>query len=151
MFKIVMIDAITNFMETRTRTKTTRPEARIAPNTSPRPEPEKHEPQSGFTKVFRWPVPDEQTPQPTTVEIAGTFSQWRKLPLTYDRPSRSWQLILNHIPGNHTHRYVYLVDGNPTYDKTCDGLAAPESPQEAQRQIETPRGPRVMLLFSQTK
>ena len=146
-----MIDAIDNYIEWKNRTAATRPEAGVARRVRPLPEAEKHEPRFGFTKIFRWPVPAQQTPQPTAVEVVGSFSEWQKLPLTYDRPSRSWQLILNNIQGNHTHRYVILVDGKPTYDKNCDGLTAPLSPQEAKWQIETPKGPRVMLLFSQTK
>ncbi len=146
-----MIDAITSLVERRPGTKTRPPEVRIAPKARPQAEGDQREQRTGFTKVFRWAVPSEQTSQPTTVEVTGTFSEWRKLPLIYDRPSKSWQVILHNIHGNHTHRYVFLVDGRPTYDKTCDGLAAPENPEEAQWQIETPRGPRVMLLFSQAK
>ncbi len=146
-----MIDGILNFIERKPGTKVRPPEAWAAPKARPHPEADQREQGAGFTKVFRWPVPAEQTPQPTAVEVAGTFSEWRKLPLSYDRPSRSWQLIQHKIQGNHTHRYVFIVDGKPAYDKTCDGLAAPESPKEAQWPIETPRGPRVMLLFSQTK
>jgi hypothetical protein len=146
-----MIDAFPSFTERKPGTKTRLPEARIAPKAWSQPEADQREQRGGFTKVFRWPVPAEQTPQPTTVEVAGTFSEWRKLALIYDRPSKSWQLILHNIQGNHTHRYVFLVDGRPAYDKTCDGLAAPESPEEERWQIETPRGPRLMLLFSQTK
>jgi hypothetical protein len=81
----------------------------------------------------------------------SSFSEWRRLPLSYDRPTRCWQLTLRDILGNRTHRYVMLVDGNPTHDQTCDGLVPPQDPQEERWQIETPRGPRVMLLFAQTK
>jgi hypothetical protein len=146
-----MIDAITNFIGRKSRTRTKRPEARIAVETRPPPEAEKRGRRFGFTKVFRWPVPAEQTPQPAAVEVVGTFSEWRRLPLSYDRPTKCWHLILRDIVGNRTHRYVLLIDGNPTYDETCDGLVTPQDPQEERWQIETPKGPRVMLLFSQTK
>ena len=146
-----MIDTIANYIEWKSRTATTRPEASVAPKARPRPEAEERGQGSGFTKVFRWPVPAEQTPPPTTVEVVGSFSEWDKIPLSYDPPSKTWQLIQRDIPGNHTHRYVILVDGKPTYDKTCDGLTAPQSLEEARWQLETPKGPRVMLLFSQTK
>ena len=146
-----MIDAITNFIETRDRPRTRPPVARITPIVPPYPEVRKGEQRTGFTKVFRWPVPAFQTPQPTTVEVAGSFNGWRKVPLSYDPPTRTWQIILNNIQGNRTHRYVILVDGKPIYDKTCDGLAAPQTPEEAEWGITTPRGPRVLLLFSQTK
>jgi hypothetical protein len=146
-----MIDAITSFIGRKPRAKTKRPEASTQVETRPHPEPEKRGRKFGFTKMFRWPVPAEQTPQPTSVEVVGSFSEWRRLPLSYDRPTRSWNLILQDIIGNRTHRYVMLVDGNPTYDKTCDGLVTPQDPQEERWQIATPKGPRVMLLFSQTK
>ena len=146
-----MIDAITHFNESKDRPRTRPPEARITPTVPPYPEVRKREQRTSFTKVFRWPVPTDQTPQPTTVEVAGSFNGWRKVPLSYDRPSRTWQIILNGIEGNRTHRYVILVDGKPSYDETCDGLTTPQTPDEAKCQIATPKGPRVMLLFAQTK
>ena len=146
-----MIDAITNFIETRDRPTTRPPVARITRTARLRLEAEKSEQRTGYTKVFRWPVPADQTPQPTTVEVAGSFNGWRKVPLSYDPPTRTWQIALNNIEGNRTHRYVILVDGKPSYDKTCDGLTAPQTPDEAKWQIPTPKGPRIMLLFGQTK
>jgi len=146
-----MIDAITNFIESKDRSRPRPPEARITPTARLCPEAEKREQRTGFTKVFRWPVPADQTPQPTTVEVAGSFNGWRKVPLSYDPPTRTWQIALNNIEGNRTHRYVILVDGKPSYDKTCDGLTTPQTPDEAKCQIATPKGPRIMLLFSQTK
>jgi len=145
-----MIDSIASYIEWKSRTKNGSNDASTATAPS-RPDSELGEQRTGFTKVFRWPVPAEQTAQPTTVEVVGSFSDWHRVPLAYDKPTRTWIATLNSIPGNHTHRYVILVDGKPTYDKTCDGLAAPQSPAEARWQIETPRGPRVMLLFAQTK
>ncbi len=106
--------------------------------------------QTGFSKVFRWPVEFGQKQQPKAVEVVGSFSEWRKVPLNYDPPSRTWFLIVN-IQGNRTHRYVMLVDGKPCYDKACDGLAAPQNSEEMKWQFTTPKGPRVMLLFGQTK
>jgi len=46
---------------------------------------------------------------------------------------------------------MLLVDGKPTYDKTCDGLAVPHGPDEERYQMPTDKGPRVMMLFAQTK
>jgi hypothetical protein len=66
-------------------------------------------------------------------------------------PTKTWTATLNDIRNNHTHRYVFLVDGKPSYDSTCDGLVVPDDLEEPKWQIETPRGPRVVLLFSQTK
>jgi hypothetical protein len=146
-----MIDAITNFIEGKRRTKTRTCEASTTPTVSGFPEVGNHEQRFGFTKVFRWPVTAEQTPQPTTVEVAGSFNGWRKVPLSYDSPTRTWHIALNNIEGNRTHRYVILVDGKPCYDKNCDGLVAPDGPDEPKWQIATQKGPRVMLLFAQTK
>ncbi len=146
-----MIDGITNFIVSKTRTRTRPPGARSLPAPPRRWEPGAREQRVGFTKVFRWPVPAGQTPPPTAVEVVGSFSGWHKVPLSYDPPSRTWQVILNNIEGNRTHRYVIVVDGKPTYDATCDGLTTPQGPEEAKCQIATPKGPRVMLLFGQTK
>ncbi len=146
-----MIDGITNFIESKCRTSTRPLGARFVPILPRRSEAGKHEQRTRLTKVFRWPVPAGQTPPPTRVEVVGSFSGWRKLPLNYDPPSRTWQLMLNDIEGNRTHRYVILVDGKPSYDKTCDGLTAPQTPEEVNCPIATPKGPRIMLLFSQTK
>ena|ERR1051326_6151521 len=146
-----MIDAIASFIESKDRPGRSPLVPRISPLVPPYPEIRKCEQRTDFTKVLRWPVPADQTPQPMAVEVIGSFSGWRKVPLSYDRPSRTWQIILNGIQGNRTHRYVILVDGKPTYDKTCDGLAVPQTPDEAKWQIPTPKGARVMLLFSQTK
>ncbi len=104
-----------------------------------------------FNKIFRWQQEPPEGPLPVRVEVAGTFSGWQKLPLKYDRTSRVWQLAVENIPGNRTHNYMLLVNGRPTNDKHSDGLAIPHTPEEKQHSLETPRGPRVFMLFSQTK
>ena len=43
-----------------------------------------------------------------------------------DTVTDTWQLRLDGIPGNRTHRYMLLVDGVSAHDKNCDGLAIPE-------------------------
>ena len=139
--------AIASYVEWKSRTQT----SGAAPKVPLQPEAESHDKRLGFTKMFRWPVPADQQPLPTTVEIVGSFTNWQKLSLVYDKVTRTWQVALHNVPGNQTHRYVLLVDGKPSYDKTCDGLTVPEGPDETKWQIATPRGPRVMLLFSQTK
>ena len=147
-----MIDDMTLLLESKCKTTTSQCSGfRLVPNVSRHCEPEKRAQRTGFTKVFRWPVPAAQTPPPTAVEVVGSFSGWQKVPLSYDPPSKTWQLILNDVESNRTHRYVILVDGKPSYDKTCDGLAAPQTDDDAKWQIATPKGPRIMLLFSQTK
>jgi len=104
-----------------------------------------------FTKIFRWRLPDGQAQEPAAVEIAGTFTNWQKKPLTYDRAMRTWQLMLPNIPGNRTHHYMLLADGRPVEDEHSDGLAIPTGATELQFAIATARGPRVFMLFSQTK
>jgi len=146
-----MFDAIAHFIETKSRTRTSPPEVAVARKAPPQTKPETRDQQYVFTKVFRWPVPADQTPQPTKVEVVGSFSDWQRVPLAYDKPTNTWLVTLNNLKNNHTHRYVILVNDKPTYDKTCDGLTVPESPAEAKWQIETPRGPRVLLLFAQTR
>jgi hypothetical protein len=108
---------------------------------------------STFSKIFRWsPEPTHAgEPLPASVEIAGSFSGWERLPFGYDEVSNVWQLMLENIPGNHTHSYMILADGQPVLDKNADGLAIPQTFQEKQHQLMTPRGPRVFMLFSQTK
>lgn len=104
-----------------------------------------------FSKVFRWRLPDGQTHEPTTVEVAGSFTQWKKVPLMRDGALDAWHVTLHHLQGHRTHHYMLLVDGKPTYDKTCDGLAVPRGPDEERYQVATNKGPRVMMLFAQTK
>lgn len=104
-----------------------------------------------FSKVFRWRLPDGQIKEPETVEIVGSMTHWQRVPLTRDGKLDAWHTTLHHIPGNRTHHYMLLVDGHPTFDHTCDGLAVPHGFQEEQYQLQTDRGPRVLMLFAQTK
>ena len=104
-----------------------------------------------FSKVFRWQPSDPQAPTPASVELAGSFTDWRVVALTRDAVTNTWQVTLHGIPGNRTHRYMLLVNGEPAQDKNCDGLAVPEGFEEQQYQVMTARGPRVFLLFAQTK
>jgi hypothetical protein len=104
-----------------------------------------------FSKVFRWRLPDGETHDPKTVEVVGSFTHWQKVPLVRDGVLDAWHVTLHHIVGNRTHHYMLLVDGKPTYDKTCDGLAVPRGADEERWQVMTDRGPRVLMLFAQTK
>ncbi|MGE3309610.1 MAG: hypothetical protein AB7O66_06540 [Limisphaerales bacterium] len=104
-----------------------------------------------FSKVCRWRLPDGRTYDPATVEIVGACSHWQKVPMIRDGKQDAWHVTMHHIPGARTHHYMLLVDGQPTYDKTCDGLAVPHGFQEEQWQLQTDRGPRVLMLFAQTK
>ena len=104
-----------------------------------------------YSKVFRWRLPDGQTEEPKKVEVVGSFNHWQPAELMRDGVLDAWHVTIHHIPGGKTHHYMYLVDGKPTYDKNCDGLAAPSGPQEERFALSTPRGPRVFMLFAQTK
>ena len=104
-----------------------------------------------FSKIFRWQLDPPGGPMPVRVEVAGTFNGWQRAALKRDRVSGVWQLTLADIPGNRTHNYMLLVNGKPAHDKNADGLAVPHTAEEKQHQLETPRGPRVFMLFSQTK
>lgn len=104
-----------------------------------------------FTKTFRWRLPDGQTVEPTSVEIVGTFTNWQKVPLKHNGTCDGWQVTLHDIPSHRTHHYMLLVDGKPAKDRNNDGYAVPHGPQEEQFALATDRGPRVFMLFAQTK
>ncbi len=103
-----------------------------------------------FTKIFRWQT-EQPGPQPVSVAVVGSFNSWQKTPLKFDRTQGIWQLTLNDIPGNTTHNYMLLVNGKPAKDKNADGLAVPHTEEEKLHALVTLRGPRVFVLFSQTK
>ena len=105
---------------------------------------------SVFSKIFRWQQ-EEPGPLPVKVEIVGSFTEWQRVPMKYDRANKIWTLTLENIPGNMTHNYMLLVNSRPTPDKNSDGLAVPYTAEENQYALTTPRGPRVFMLFSQTK
>jgi hypothetical protein len=107
--------------------------------------------QQTFSKVFRWRLPDGQMEAPKSVEVVGSFTRWQKVPLMRDSVLDAWHVTLHHIQGNRTHHYMILIDGAPYYDRTCDGLAVPHGPDEERFQIQTDKGPRVFMLFAQTK
>ncbi|MSU60069.1 MAG: hypothetical protein EXS35_18180 [Pedosphaera sp.] len=104
-----------------------------------------------YTKVFRWRLADGHTEAPKSVEVAGSFNHWQKVPMLRDSVLDAWHVTIHHIPGNKTHHYMIFVDGKPVNDKHCDGLAVPNGPLEEQAAIQTVRGPRVFMLFGQTK
>jgi hypothetical protein len=104
-----------------------------------------------FAKVFRWRLPDGRTEPPQTVEIVGSFTNWQKVSLTRDSALDAWHVTIHNIPSHQTHHYMLLVDGQPTQDKTCDGLATPRGGQEERYTLATDKGPRIFMLFAQTK
>jgi hypothetical protein len=104
-----------------------------------------------FNKIFRWePAPDHGAP-PASVAVVGSFTDWQPVPLKKDPTGPVWQLRLNDLPGNCTHHYMLLVDGAPVKDPQADGLVPPTTDQEKAWALTTPRGPRLYMLFSQTK
>jgi len=88
---------------------------------------------------------------PVTVEIVGTFTNWQKVLLKRDNKMDGWHVTVPDVPAHKTHHYMLLVDGQPAHDKNSDGLAVPHGPQEKQYQLMTSRGPRLFMLFAQTK
>ena len=123
-------------------------------SSSPLTPQQRQSPGSGgasYSKVFRWRLPDGQTQEPKKVEVVGSFNHWQPVELLRDGVLDAWHVTIHHIPGGKTHHYMYLMDGKPTYDKNCDGLAVPSGPQEEKFALQTPRGPRVFMLFAQTK
>ncbi|SRR5579885_1640859 len=107
--------------------------------------------QAVFSKTFRWQLPPGQTQPPTSVEVVGTFTNWQRVPLKHNGVCDGWSLTLHDIPSNRTHHYMLLVDGQPAHDRNHDGYTVPHGPLEEQYQLMTDRGPRVYLLFAQTK
>lgn len=104
-----------------------------------------------FAKIFRWHPPEGQPHKPALVQIAGTFTNWQKMSMVHDKVGGGWHATFNHIQGNRTHHYMLLADGKPVQDAHCDGMAIPNGARELQFAIATARGPRVFMLFSQTK
>jgi len=108
-------------------------------------------PKPTYAKVFHWRLPEGRTQEPGTVEIVGTFTNWQKVPLVCERKQHAWHVTIHNVPAHKTHHYMLLVDGQPAHDKNSDGLAVPHGPQEERYQLVTSRGPRLFMLFAQTK
>jgi hypothetical protein len=85
------------------------------------------------------------------VEIAGTFTHWEPVALHHDKNSKAWLVTMPEIPSHKTHHYMLLVDGKPAQDKNSDGLAIAHGAQEEKYALATARGPRVFMLFAQSK
>ena len=105
---------------------------------------------ASYSRAFRWRLPDGRTNHPQTVEIVGSFTGWKKVQLMRDGALDAWHITLHNIPAHKTHHYMLLVDGQPTQDKNCDGMAVPHGFDEEQFTIQTDRGPRVFMMFAQT-
>lgn len=146
-----MIDAITSWISSKPKKKQHPSRAETPSNPTPHARRDDRDRRPTYTKIFRWAVAEGEANPPASVEIIGSFSNWKRVPLTFDAATRTWVAFVRDIEGNRTHHYVFLVDGTPVCEENCDGLAAPSGPEEARWQITTKNGPRVMLLFGQTK
>ncbi len=104
-----------------------------------------------YTKVFHWRLPKNYPTRPKTVEVVGSFTNWKPVAMNQNGDPNAWDLTLRDVPSHRTHRYMILVDGQPSNDGNVDGLAIPQGPDEVRYQIATDRGPRVFMLFAQTK
>src|SRR2546423_925141 len=83
------------------------PQSPFAPRTAER--------KQSYSKIFRYRLPDGQTSEPASVEILGTFTHWKPVPLLRDSVLGAWSATIHHIEGNKTHHYMLLVDGHPAY------------------------------------
>ena len=112
----------------------------------------RHEdPRDIYPRVFRW-KPCEKFPHaPMRVEIVGSFTRWQTVSLTHDPVQNTWSITIDGIPGKRTHHYMLLIDGKPVFDPASDGFALPQGFDEEQYALQTDKGPRVLMLFSQTK
>jgi hypothetical protein len=110
----------------------------------------RQDPRDTYARVFRW-KPAGSSDRPTRVEIAGSFTRWQTVSLTHDAVQDAWIITIDGIPGKKTHHYMLLIDGKPVFDPACDGFALPQGFDEEQFALATEKGPRVLMLFSQTK
>jgi hypothetical protein len=108
-------------------------------------------PKDTYVRIFRWKSPMGAIKAPTRVEIAGSFTRWQSVSLTHDPVQNAWTVTIPEIQGKRTHHYMLLIDGEPAHDPACDGLAQPMGFDEEQFAIQTGKGPRVLMLFAQTK
>jgi len=104
-----------------------------------------------YSKVFRYSPAHTHDHDLQRVEIVGSFTNWHPVPMTLNKQDHTWQVTLNSIEGNKTHHYMLLVNGHPANDKLCDGLTVPHGDIEHRYALTTPRGPRLFLMFAQTK
>lgn len=115
------------------------------------PSRRREDPRDKYTRVFRWKPAPEMAEQPMSVEIVGSFTRWQTISLTHDPIQDAWTVTIHDIPGKRTHHYMLLVNGRPAFDPSCDGYAMPVGFDEEQFALATEKGPRVLMLFSQTK
>jgi hypothetical protein len=111
----------------------------------------REDPRDTYARIFRWKSSPGVIEPPTRVEIVGSFTRWQTISLTHDPVQNAWSVTIEGIPGKRTHHYMLLVNGQPIHDPACDGLVLPLGFDEEQFALRTEKGPRVLMLFSQTK
>ena len=109
----------------------------------------REDPRDVYARVFRFKPGGGE--MPTSVEIIGSFTRWQTVSLTHDKLQNMWTATITGIPGKKTHHYMLLVNGQPVHDPACDGLAVPMGFDEEQFALATAKGPRVLMMFAQTK
>ena len=107
-------------------------------------------PKPTYAKIFRWQLPEDR------MQARVTVNCWQIHQLAEgaaDSRSQGGRVAatIPDVPAHKTHHYMLLVDGQPAHDKNSDGLAVPHGPQEKRYQMMTGRGPRLFMLFAQTK
>ena len=96
-------------------------------------------------------LPNRATPNQIQLKSRARSPVGSRWPWRTTIATNHWQIMLHHIPGNCTHHYMLLVDGQPTSHKHCVTGWPWQSESEAEKQFAllTPRGPRVFMLFQQ--
>lgn len=123
-----------------------------SPKSNPVPQPARSQDrQQTYSKVFRWKLPQGHAQPPNSVEVVGSFTFWRRVALQRDPITNDWHATIDGIPGNKTHHYMILADGQPVHDRNSDGMVIPSGAEEERYQLITERGPRVFMLFAQAK
>ena len=109
------------------------------------------DPRQTYARVFRWRVQGDCAERPVSVEVIGSFTRWQSVSLTHNPADNSWSATVAGIPAGRTHHYMMLINGQPTFDSSCDGYAVPQGFDEEQYVLMTERGPRVLMLFAHAK
>jgi hypothetical protein len=104
-----------------------------------------------YAKVFRYSPAHAHDHDLKRVEVVGSFTNWQPVAMTLNPQDHTWQVTVENIEGNKTHHYMLLANGHPANDRLCDGYAVPSGDIEKRYALTTPRGPRLFLLFAQTK
>ena len=109
-------------------------------------------PKPTYVKVFGWRLPEGRSQEPAKrSKLSAPLQTGSGAADARQQSGHAWHVTIPHVPAHKIHHYMLLVDGQPAHDKNSDGLAVPHGPQEQQYQLMTGRGPRLFMLFAQTK